>query len=151
MKYLLLFLMTFLLDFASSQSIGLQTISSSGGTNSGGQLHWTTGETVIYGNQTLTQGFHQGKLIITAVDDLHNGYEFIAYPNPSQKGFFIKSAKIDNVDIVLYDLNGKILKQKMGIDLPDFIDISRFQTGIYFVRIKKDKQLLKTFKIEKIK
>ncbi len=142
--------MTFVLDFALSQSISLQTISSSGGANSGGQLHWTTGETVIYGNQTLTQGFHQGKLIITAVDDLENNYEFIAYPNPSQKGFFIKSELTDKVDIVLYDLNGKILKQITGIELPVFIDISRYHSGIYFVRIKKDKQLLKTFKIEKM-
>lgn len=142
--------MTFVLDFALSQSISLQTISSSGGANSGGQLHWTTGETVIYGNQTLTQGFHQGKLIITAVDDLENYYEFIAYPNPSQRGFFIKSEIIDNLNILVYDLNGKILIKKTESQLPVFIDISSYQNGIYFVRIEKDKQLLKTFKIEKI-
>ena len=132
-----------------SQLIELQVISSCG--NSGNLLlNWTTGEAVTGGNSLLTQGFHQGKLIITAVDDLENNYEFIAYPNPSQRGFFIKSEIIDNLNILVYDLNGKILIKKTESQLPVFIDISSYQNGIYFVRIEKDKQLLKTFKIEKI-
>jgi len=151
MKYILFLSFLFLLHFGVSQSIDLQTISSTGGTSSGGQLQWTTGETIIYGSNTLTQGFHQGKLIITATGDLPDDYEFIAYPNPSQNGFFIKSGFGNNVKITVYDLQGKILETKTKIKLPVFIDISRYQSGIYFVQIENGNQLLKTFKIEKIK
>ena len=58
------------------------------GKTTSGSLSWTVGEPVIKtitdGTNTLTQGFQQSRLTITAISDLKiPGIELSVYPNPT--------------------------------------------------------------------
>ena len=150
MKYLTIFFFFFLLtNTGLSQSIEMQVISSTG-TNTG-QLDWTMGEVAIAGSNSLTQGFHQGKLIITAIEDIIKDIEIIAYPNPTMEGVTIKTDDISSIDIRLFDLQGKQLSTKSIKHFPYYMDLALYDPGIYFIQLYDKEQILKTFKIEKIK
>ncbi|MCK4464729.1 MAG: T9SS type A sorting domain-containing protein, partial [Bacteroidales bacterium] len=87
--------------------------------NSSGSLSWTLGEVVIETlsetNFILTQGFQQSKLTVTAINDLQtSGIELSVYPNPTNSFLFIevKTDKQRDLQINLFDLNGKLILQK---------------------------------------
>ena len=63
--------------------------------NAGYQLSWTVGEPMVETfsseNSALTQGFHQSKLAVTAIDQLSIGnLKLKVYPNPFSKNFPLK-------------------------------------------------------------
>ena len=149
MKYLTIFFFFFLLtNTGLSQSIEMQVISSTG--SNIGQLDWTMGEMAIAGSNNLTQGFHQGNLIITAIVDILNDIQAIAYPNPTMEGVFIKTEDVKNAHIRVFDLQGKPLTTKLIDHFPYYVDLTTYNSGIYFIQIFNNEQVLKTFKIEKI-
>jgi len=152
MKYLLtIFISIILLNIGYSQSIEMQVISSTGSTNSNGKLEYTLGEAIIAGNSTLTQGFHQGRLNVTAIEETINNIEVIAYPNPTMDGINIKTSDLQKVDIRLFDYQGKHISSTSIDHFPYYLDLKRFDSGIYYIQLYDKNQILKTFKIEKIK
>ena len=89
------------------------------GETASGSLNWTVGEPLIEtlsdGTSTLTQGFQQSKLTVTAIGDMKvPGIELSVYPNPT-KDFItieVKTGKQIELMLNLIDLNGKLLLQK---------------------------------------
>jgi len=152
MKYLLIILITILTqNIGYNQSIEMQVLSSTGNPSSSSQLQYTMGEVAIAGNDNLTQGFHQGNLIITAIEDIVQDIEVIAYPNPTMNGINITSDDISSVQMRFFDMQGRQLASKLIDNFPYYIDLTKFDSGIYFIQLYDKKQILKTFKIEKIK
>ena len=135
-----------------------KVISANGGTATaaGTEVSWTIGEPVIAtvsdGTTTLTQGFHQSKLMVTAVNDIQiTGVEIKVYPNPTSDFVIIHFNKlIDHLTYWLFDFNGKIIEQKniSGNDIK--VNMTNCAEGSYLLRISyKKKQPLQTFKIMK--
>ncbi len=152
MKNLLLILFSILLsNLCFGQTIDMQVISSSGYYGSQNQLEYTVGEVIIAGNSKLTQGFHQGNLIITAIDDVILDIEITAYPNPAMHGVNINTNDIDNAQIRLFDFRGKQLATITIDRFPYYVDMNKYASGVYFIQLYNKKQILKTFKVEKIK
>lgn len=56
------------------------------------------------------------------------------YPNPAKDIFFVKTEGSFNLKI--YDLNGRVVQSKSGINHNQAIDISSLKTGIYMVEIQ---------------
>ena len=135
-----------------------EIISSAGGHSEahGAQISWTLGEPVIEtisgGDNTLTQGFHQTKLLVTPVFSITQNNEISVYPNPTKDIVYIQVNGSQMLKSVagLYSSNGKLLKQFSLIDERTILKTQEFPNGSYLLKISKDNTLFQTFKLVKM-
>ena len=71
------------------------------------------------------------------------------YPNPVKNHFYVET-DCENLNVEIYDIMGRCTLAKESIDNKSIIDISDLNSGIYFVKIKKDNQNHSIIKIAKI-
>lgn len=134
-----------------------EVISAAGETNniSGYEISWTLGETVIQtfdaGSSALTQGLHQSKLQVTAIDELsEKGLELKIYPNPTSDFITISFDKMpENPVYSLFDLSGKLLENRNISEANTKIEMQHFPGGSYILKMTNKNQLIQTFKIIK--
>ena len=140
--------------FSFGQITSPSVISSSGNSyNNGGiNMDYTLGEIVVETFQPtvtplpltytiLTQGFHQGILkVTTSVENID--IKTKVYPNPTTNFIIIELEKNVNADILVYDINGKlVLKDKLNDENQKQFDFSFLKQGNYFLHINiADKQ-----------
>ena len=146
MKKLLLILLC-LPMIGFGQILSPSVVSSSGASYSNGGviMDFTLGEIVIetFSNNAniLTQGFHQGIIkIVLSVSDIDIKTKI--YPNPTTNFIIIELEKNVNADILVYDINGKIvIKNKLNEEQKKQLDFSFLTQGNYFLHINiEDKQ-----------
>ena len=108
-------------------------------------MDYTLGEIVVetQTNSTtiLTQGFHQGVLKVnTSVENID--IKTKVYPNPTTNFIIIELEKNVNADILVYDINGKlVIKDKLKDENQKQFDFSFLKQGNYFLHINiSDKQ-----------
>jgi hypothetical protein len=142
----------------SSIGFAQEVISSSGNfeQNSNGSLSYTIGEPVTEtfstNNNTLTQGFQQSKITVTAIESFElDNINISVYPNPSDSFVFIKvqSATYSEFVYHLFDINGKVISTEKSTDKITELDTKSLPNGTYLLKIEFDKSLNKTFKIIK--
>lgn len=165
MKTMTLFLLGLLFAFpAMAQSLEREVIASGGDYFSGSNasVEMTSGEATIAtlsgGSNLLTQGFHQTKLTIVALDDpaisgnLGN-YDIKVFPNPVQDQLFIEiEGDLEPVRTVVTDMRGKMIwnRDALQIGMRHSLPMHQLADGMYFVRVFNSLgQPLKTFKITK--
>ena len=155
MKYLVIVLILFL---AGSMVSAQQVVSSNGDSKSaaGYEVSWTVGEpvvaTLIGSTNTLTQGFHQTKLTITAVSELlFPGLEIKVFPNPTPDIITIHfSEYLENSRYYLYDLRGQLLENKLINSADTEINMKKYASGQYIIKLtNKSRQPIQTFKVIK--
>jgi len=124
-------------------------------TNGTGSLSWTIGEpiteTYSSASNDLSQGFQQTELQATLVEEAIIDITVQIYPNPVSDflNISIDQQKI-NHSFLIFDAQGKLLKNEVILSSSSIIDFSLYTKGIYFLKIQnKDKQLIKTYKIVK--
>ncbi len=89
----------------------------------------------------LTQGFHQGILkVTTSVENI--AIETKVYPNPTTQYLIIELEKSVDADLLVYDLNGRLVLQDKLIDQSrKELDFSFLKQGNYLLHINiADKQ-----------
>ena len=155
MRYLAILLMLIpAVTMVSAQEV----VSSNGDTQSaaGYEVSWTVGEavieTLIGGTNTLTQGFHQTRLTVTAVTNfLYPGIEIKVFPNPTQEFITIQfSEYIEDTRYSIYDLRGKLIENKLINSADTEIDLKKYASGQYLLKlITKSGQRLQTFQVIK--
>lgn len=147
-----------ILFLAGSMVSAQQVVSSNGDSQStaGVEVSWTVGEAVIEtfigGSNTLTQGFHQTKLTITAVSELLiPGLEIKAFPNPTQDFITVHfSEYIEGSRYFLYDFTGKLLENKLILSADTEINMQKYAGGQYILKLtNKSRQPIQTFQIIK--
>jgi len=70
-------------------------------------------------------------------------YVDVLYPNPTTGKFFIEFSKtMNNADIHIIDVNGKMIRQSRGNGNKIDFDLSNVAAGIYFVRITDGKNII---------
>ncbi len=146
------------LFFIILNSNGQEVVASSGNhfSNNEIQISWTLGEPVIQtlsnNNVLLTQGFHQAKLTVTAIEELDDLLmQISAYPNPTSNilKLSVKNSGKEELHYTLYTLDGKMLMQKqIESDLSE-ISMMNYVSAIYFLKVTSNNSTLKTFKIIK--
>jgi hypothetical protein len=155
MKYSIIILILYL---AGSVVSAQQVVSSNGDSESaaGIEVSWTVGEavieTLIGGSNTLTQGFHQTKLTITAVSELlFPGIEIKVFPNPTQEFITIHfSEYLEGSRFWLFDLRGSLLENKLIISEDTEINMEKHADGHYILKLtNKSGQPIQTFQIIK--
>jgi len=146
MKKLLLILIA-LPMIGFGQILSPSVVSSSGASYSNGGviMDFTLGEIVIetFSNNAniLTQGFNQGIIkIVLSVSDIDIKTKI--YPNPTTNFIIIELEKNVNADILVYDINGKIvIKDKLNDEQQKQLDFSFLNQGNYLLHINiADKQ-----------
>lgn len=155
-KRIILFFVLFV--FAAANTIAQEVIATAGKAESSSdcQVSWTLGETVIEtaeaGSSVLTQGFHQSKLTITAIDKITEaGFDLKVYPNPTQDFVIVHFSKLNGQPTYqLIDLNGKLIEQQKISTTDVKINMRSFAEGAYLLKlINKNQNQLQTFKIIK--
>ncbi len=156
MKYLICIIVVFV--FWGTTEITAQKVTSAGGgtaTAAGTQVSWTIGEPIIAtatdGKNTLTQGFQQSKLTVTAIDEIQvTGLEIKVYPNPTADFVTVHFSKTpENPGYLLFDLSGKLLKQTKIASTDTKIEMSGYAGGSYILKLNDGQQPLQSFKIIK--
>jgi len=135
-----------------------QIIGNSGGNieNGNGSVSWTIGELVtetIKGSEhTLTQGFHQSKIIITEIEDnTLLSSDMRVYPNPVATRLTINAGDTDvsGMRYNFVDGTGAVIKTGLLMDYETQISVEDMVSSIYFLRIYNKERPIKTFKIIK--
>ena len=116
-------------------------VSSSGDSYSNGSviMDYTLGEIVVetHTNSTtiLTQGFHQEILSITT--EVVNIYiKTKVYPNPTTNFLIVELEKNVNADILVYDINGKlVIKDRLNDEQQKQLDFGFLKQGNYLLHI----------------
>jgi hypothetical protein len=155
---LLCSLSLFCLSAAVAQGQG--TIPATGGiaTGTGGSATYTVGQvaySVITGtNGFIIQGVQQPYEIstVTAIEDTEDitlGYS--VYPNPTEGiiRLVIKSFNDRDFRFQLYNLNGTVLQDKEVTDEETEISMESHKSAVYFLRVIRDNNEVKVFKIVK--
>jgi len=153
----LLFTMIIVLwNFSATNAQEVTASSGNDFTNEQIQISWTLGEAVIQtlsSNQTtLTQGFHQSKLTITAVDEIADlTWNISAFPNPAHD--YLKLDIQHDPDrklfFSLYSMDGKLLIRKQIETQLSEISMQNYISATYFLKVTDKNLVLKTFKIIK--
>lgn len=147
----------FLLLFVAGSATAQTVISANGGTATvaGTQVSWTIGEpvttTVSDGNNILTQGFHQSKLTVTAINDIQIAdVEIKVYPNPTSDYVTVHFSEVmEKPTYLLFDFSGRLIEQK-NIESNDAkIDMTGYAGGSYILKLNSGQQPLQSFKIIK--
>jgi hypothetical protein len=122
--------------------------------NGNGSIDFTVGEVVINtgtdGTNDITQGFHQTNWYFLEIDDHSPALEVMIYPNPTSEVINIRTSEFEGASFALYDANGKIVLYDLLVAELTEIQVGTLLPGEYLLRIKKDDQKLKTFKLVKI-
>ena len=61
------------------------------------------------------------------------------YPNPTSSILNVSNA--ENANIEIYDVLGKLIFSRSNISFDEKINVSKFQSGTYFIKIAKDNQV----------
>ena len=156
---LVLKLLIVCLIFSLDLALFAQEVISSGGDHhekTSGSISFTIGEVVIETfpktSNILTQGFHQTNLIAVAVHELPGlDYEISAYPNPAKDYVILKlpAEKVIGMEYRLYDVNGKLIQNKMLEGTETEIPFNDLSLATYFIKVIQGNKEIKTFKIVK--
>ena len=146
--------------FSMATAYGQSAIPAAGGlaTGSSGTVTYTVGQ-VTYSTFTGTsgsvaQGVQQPWEIsaVTAIEKTQGiTLEMSVYPNPTGGVLKLIIRDIDdkNLRYRLYDMNGLLLQDKKIDSEETEISLQDYSSTIYFLRIAKNKQDIKVFKIVK--
>jgi hypothetical protein len=146
-----------ILLLAATTAIAQQVVASAGnsGTATDYTIDWTLGEPVIEtisgSDFTLTQGMHQTKLLVTAIDVLEIPETKIrVYPNPTGDWLIIEWIRSgpDEFRYELFDLAGRMMVTRVMQANPEMLEMGVFVPGLYLLRVvKSGSDYAKVFKI----
>jgi Secretion system C-terminal sorting domain len=160
MKHIKSFLCLLLLSVLCIVIQAQITIPATGGnaTGSTGSISYTVGQiayqTISGTNGVLTQGVQQPYEIsvVTAVKNTEEiTIKCLVYPNPTRglTKLVFESPDFENVRLLLYDFNGVLLSDKKVESKEIEISLENFSSSVYFLKVIKDNQEVKVFKIVK--
>lgn len=154
-KYILGTLFFLVPFFIISQEIISSTNGDSSG--SGGSSSYTIGQvffnTIESDNGSLVQGVQQPFEFQTLSTPalLTVQLTAVTYPNPTTDFVLLKilDTALENLEYTLFDLNGKTIVSKKINSFSTKITMKNFAIGMYLLKLTKNNQPLKTFKIIK--
>jgi hypothetical protein len=139
-------------------SYGQELVSTSSGdcANTTYQLSWSIGEpiseTFAQSNKIVTQGFQQSKLIITSIKTVSGfNYSVGVFPNPTVDVINLKIDKGDfsKIKCVIYNLNGDLVINQSFNSTGLQVNLEKFPSATYIMRIFENNNEIQTFKIVK--
>ncbi len=160
MRQIIKNLIAFCLFGYGTLSIAQNVIPASGGnaTGAGGSVSYSVGQVTYTTNNgtngSVAQGVQQPYEIsvVTAIEEATGILlELSVYPNPATDFATLKTGNYEgeNMNYLLFDINGKVLLQNKVEGSETMIPLSDLAKGTYFLKIIDKKRELKIFKIIK--
>lgn len=156
-KYLLLVLGLFV--FAHYASAQIQSVTATAGSYLQGQnvsVSYTLGESIINTlenpNLKITQGFHQTKLMVTAIDEMESlAINIKAYPNPVTDNLSLVVSEMLSTETTyaLFNSYGELIFQKKLDALNTKISFQNLVPAVYILKVGQGATTLKSFKVIK--
>lgn len=125
---------------------------------SGGSVSFSVGQVFYHSFHTESGSVAEGVQQPFEIWVVTSIYEAIgitlnisAYPNPTKDILTLEVKDFDPTGLTyqLFDISGEIQKDELITDYTTKIDMSGLVSAIYFIRLMKNKQEVKTFKIVK--
>jgi hypothetical protein len=143
---------------ARAQSVSPEVIAGAGqhSTTPNAQVSWTVGEmataTLSSSSEQLTQGFHQTRLVVTAVEEELATLEIQVFPNPTSDVLYVRTESARTLDIQLIDMSGKVLAEQLHEQqVQSMLDLNMLSQGNYILQARdRESQAFRRFKIQVI-
>lgn len=125
-----------------------------------GSVSFTVGQIAVQtlsdSNHSIAEGVQQTyQVSVVGVDDyLEITLSAMVYPNPTTQYLTLSLSETHNLvglEYRIFDANGKFLDRKKVSELRTELDLSHYATGTYFVNLYRSKQLMKSFKVIKVR
>jgi len=123
---------------------------------SGGSISQTIGQIAYTTNQSndgsVAQGVQQAfEISVVSVTNTELNLNITAYPNPTTKylNLNVMDSNFNNLSYAIYDLQGRIIKNEKITTTNTLIDMQGLAIATYFIKVKQNQQVQKTFKIIK--
>jgi hypothetical protein len=104
-------------------------------------IQWTLGEFAVgnltVGDLLLTQGFHQGNMVVTSNRGIPVEFVLKAYPNPVVDILVVETEK-PNLKYRLVDIQGHIMENGIIHSSSFELDFTSFPSGIYFLWVEEN-------------
>ena len=134
-----------------------ETPTAAGGeaTGIGGTTSYSVGQVVYITNtgtnESVAQGVQQPYEISTMVgiNETTINLEMNVYPNPTENFITLKVEKTENLNYQLFDMQGKLIESKAINNSLSKISLENQLSTTYFLKVTKNSQIVKTFKIIK--
>uniref|UniRef100_UPI004048F6F7 T9SS type A sorting domain-containing protein n=1 Tax=Gelidibacter sp. TaxID=2018083 RepID=UPI004048F6F7 len=142
MKHILTFIMSFGCLWAQAQTIEKFSIDSGGNIASSSNITilYTIGEVNVQelnaGNILLSEGFISsdfGETLSVGYED-SIGNQLLLYPNPAKDLVIIDNIPHGEIQMIVFDVNGKELVSKIANTQTARIDTSNLPNGVYIVQ-----------------
>tara|TARA_B110000285_G_scaffold215240_1_gene261411 strand:- start:296 stop:778 length:483 start_codon:yes stop_codon:yes gene_type:complete len=141
-----------------SSGYAQESSNASGGdaSGSGGTVAYSIGQTVYTyesgTNGNTNPGVQQPyEIYSVGTDEELSTISLITYPNPTSDYLILEFADYSNekIDYQLIDLNGKVILNNSINNAQTTVDLNAYSKGIYFIKVIKESEEIKTFKIIK--
>lgn len=141
MKHILTFIIGFGCLWAQAQTIEKFSIDSGGNSTSNGNIIvlYTIGEVNVQelnaGNILLSEGFISSDFgeTLSIGDDNSMDNQLLLYPNPAKDLVIIDNIPHGEIQMIVFDVNGKELVSKIANTQTARIDTSNLPNGVYIV------------------
>ena len=144
-----------LLGLGGLQAQESPTASGGEATGTGGTVSYSVGQVVYTSatgtNGSVAQGVQQPFEISTTVgiNETSINLELSVYPNPTTNYLTLKTEDNSELSYQLYDIQGKVIESKKVASNTTNISLDGHPTATYFLKVVKDNQIVKTFKVIK--
>lgn len=137
----------------TAQQIEMEVVGSAGNNLITDDFDWTLGELMVatfQNSNQVTQGFHQGTLIVSSIYHQENlGFSIEVFPNPFAEYINIKTTTDEDLFYQLYSTKGQLLQSgKLQSNLEE-INMAHLYNGTYLLRISRNNQVIKHTQIIK--
>ncbi len=156
-KFNIVLLFCFLLTGLQAQ----ETVTTAGGNASGtgGSATYTIGQMAYITNSSNGVGSEwqgvQQAYEISVATEINNtksiSLQYSAFPNPTSSFIKLRTEEIntDKLSYQLYDINGKLIEDKILNNLETIIDMGQLEPATYFLKVIRNLSVMKSFKIIK--
>jgi hypothetical protein len=150
--------LTLLFGMGLTTVFAQESANASGGdaSGSGGKVAYSIGQTVYtYASGTngnTSQGVQQPyEIYSVGVDEELSNIFLMAYPNPTSDYLTLELLDYSNekIEYQLIDIEGRVILSKPINNSQTQVDLNSYSTGIYFIKVIKESQEIRTFKIIK--
>jgi len=156
MKYKFLLLCLLLAGVGITTQAQKTTVAAGGDASGiGGTVAYSIGQVVYTTNVgdtiNATQGVQQPYEFFTVTGENNNSIrlELSVYPNPATNYLILKTENFSDLKYELFDVQGKVVESKIVNDNVTNIEMKFLPSTTYFLKISKNNQVVKTFKIIK--
>lgn len=142
----------FLTSVLAAQETPVSSANESTGSN--GTVTYSVGLLTVKTLESTEGSVSQGPqvpieiLVLSINDPAFNDVTLRVFPNPTANFVTLKSGKHTDLSYQLFDLHGKLLKNKKNTS-GEKIALEKFKSGTYLLKIIQNNKEIKTFKIIK--